>query len=317
MRFVVLGVGAIGGVVASLLARAGCDVVAIARGAHLDAIRARGLRVETPDETFVVRVAAVDHPTRVSWEADDVLLLAVKTQDVAAAIRDVPAELPVVCLTNGIEAERLALRHVRTVYGACVMLPTTHLEPGVVQSWSTPLPGRIDIGRYPRGEAADAIATALRAAGFASSVRPDIMHWKRGKLLSNLGNALEALCGRAADVDELDRLVRAEGIACFEAAGLSWTTAEEDAALWEGIQLGTIGGVERPGGSTWQSLARGTGAVESDYLNGEIALLGRSHGVPTPINEGLQRLMSEAARTMAAPGAMSVSELETRLGLRR
>ena len=115
MRFVVLGVGAIGGVVAGHLARAGFDVVAIARGAHLDAIRARGLRVETPRDTFVAHVAVVDDSLRVSWTPDDVVLLAVKTQDAAAAMRHVPAHVPVVCLTNGIEAERIAARQVSTV----------------------------------------------------------------------------------------------------------------------------------------------------------------------------------------------------------
>ena len=48
-----------------------------------------------------------------------------------------------------------------------------------------------------------------------------------------------------------------------------------------------IGGRRRGGGSSWQSLARGTGTIETDYLNGEIVLLGRLHGVPTPVNLGL------------------------------
>ena len=93
MRFVVLGAGAIGGVVAGRLAKAGLEVVAIARGAHLDAIRGGGLRVEAPDETFAAHIAAVEHPARIAWRPDDVVLLAVKTQDVAAAVRALPASL--------------------------------------------------------------------------------------------------------------------------------------------------------------------------------------------------------------------------------
>jgi 2-dehydropantoate 2-reductase len=200
MRFVVLGVGAIGGVVVSSLARAGCDVMAIARGAHLDAIRTRGLRVESLEGTFVARVAVAD-PMQLTWAADDVLLLAVKTQDVAAAMRHIPVDVAVVCLANEIEAERLALRHVRTVYGACVVVPATHLEPGVVQAWSRPVLGRIDIGRYPEGisDTSEVIAAAFRAAGFASSVRADIMRWKRGKLLwkpRQRGRGAVRTCGR-------------------------------------------------------------------------------------------------------------------------
>jgi 2-dehydropantoate 2-reductase len=317
MRFVVLGVGAIGGVVASHLARAGFDVLAVARGAHLDAIRARGLRVESPQDTFVAHVAAVDDPVRVSWAPHDVVLLAVKTQDAAAAMRNVPAHVPVVCLTNGVEAERIAARHVGTVYGACVVVPATHLEPGVVQAWSTPVLGRIDIGDYPEGAgASDAIVTALRAGGFASSARADIMRWKRGKLLWNLGNAIEALCGHAENSAHIEALTRAEGIACFAAAGLSRTTDDEDALLGRELTMGTIRGAEHTGGSTWQSLARAIGTVETDYLNGEVVLLGRLHGVRTPINEGLQQLMRDAARAKAAPGGMSMFGLELRLGLR-
>ena len=148
-----------------------------------------------------------------------------------------------------------------------------------------------------------------------SSARTDIMRWKRGKLLWNLGNALEALSGRA-DTAKIEALARAEGIACFAAAGLSRTTDEEDAVMGRELTMGTIRGGEHPGGSTWQSLARAAGSVETDYLNGEVVLLGRLHGVPTPINEGLQQLVQDAALAKAAPGAMPTSELELRLGLR-
>ena len=185
--------------------------------------------------------------------------------------------------------ERIAARHVSTVYGACVVVAGTHLEPGVVQAWSTPVLGRIDIGGYPEGAGqAEPIVLALHAAGFASSTRADIMRWKRGKLLWNLGNAIEALSGRAEDSSQIEKLVRAEGIACFAAAGLSRTTDDEDAFLGRALTMGTIRGAEHSGGSTWQSLARAASAVETDYLNGEIVLLGRLHGVPTP-KSGIQR----------------------------
>ena len=59
------------------------------------------------------------------------------------------------------------------------------------------------------------------------------------------------------------------------------------------LQLGMIGGQTRPGGSSWQSLRRGTGDIETDYLNGEIVFLGRMHGVATPANAMIQRLARE------------------------
>jgi 2-dehydropantoate 2-reductase len=315
MRLVILGTGAIGGVVGGFLAHAGRDVVLIARGAQLAAIRETGLRVETPREAFVVRPPVAGAPASVDWRAGDVVLLAVKTQDAAVALRELVADapaVPVVCLTNGVEAERLALRHAGAVYGACVMMPATYLVPGVVQAWASPSPGVIDLGRYPDGSdaVAEAIAGELRAAGFASEACADIQRWKRGKLLTNLGNMAEALCGRGARRSELVERATREGIACFAAAGLSYASTEESEARFAEIRLQPIGTTRRAGGSTWQSLARGAHSLETDYLNGEIALLGRVHRVATPVNALLQRLAGEAIRRGAAPGSMALADLE-------
>lgn len=329
MRLVILGTGAVGGVVGGFLARADRDVALIARGAQLAAIGAAGLRVETPGGTFVVKPPVADHPARVAWRAGDVVVLAVKTQDAGAALAELAAvapRVPVVCMTNGVEAERLALRHAPEVYGACVMLPATYLAPGVVQAWASPGPGVIDLGRYPHGgdagdagdapagdRIAGAVANELRAAGFASEVRADIMRWKRGKLLANLANGIEALCGRAARQSELADRARREAMACFVAAGLPCTTTAEHDERNAGTAAQPIAGATRGGGSTWQSLARGARTLETEYLNGEIVLLGRLHGVATPVNEGLQRAVAEAARHGAAPGAMTLAELEARV----
>jgi 2-dehydropantoate 2-reductase len=79
------------------------------------------------------------------------------------------------------------------------------------------------------------------------------------------------------------------------------------------MSMAAIEGVGRGGGSTWQSLARGAGSVEADYLNGEIALLGRLHGVPTPVNDLMQRLVAEFARERRAPGGLSPDQLRALL----
>ncbi len=315
MRLVILGAGAIGGVVCARLSRARRDVVLIARGAQLAAIREHGLRLESPDETFVVQPSVTERFT--DWRDGDVLLLAVKTQDVAAALRELaaPPAVPIVCLTNGVEAERIALRHAREVYGACVMMPATYLSPGLVQAWASPVPGAIDIGRYPDGlgDITDELVGELVVAGFASEARTHIMRWKRGKLLSNLANGAEALCGPDVRRSVIAERARAEARACFAAAGLSTTTDAEDAARRAGFESKLIAGVARDGGSTWQSLARGALTLETDYLNGEIAMLGRLHGVATPVNELLQQLAADAARARSKPGSMSLDDLIARV----
>lgn len=315
MRSIVLGAGAIGGVVGGLLARAGREVVLVARGPHLAALRDRGLRVDTPDGSFVVNPPTLATGEPFAWRPDDAVLLATKTQDADAALRALaaPPDVPVLCLTNGVEAERIALRHARDVYGGCVFLPGTHLEPGVVQVWAAPVPGTLDIGRYPdgTGEHGDALVGELLAAGLDSVLRPTIMKWKRGKLLANLANGAEALCGPTARTSSLATLAKTEGRACFAAAGLSCITETE--AVSRQVPGRPIAGATRTGGSTWQSLARGASALETDYLNGEIVLLGRLHGVPTPINLALQRLAAQAARDRLLPGSLSLADLEARV----
>jgi 2-dehydropantoate 2-reductase len=75
------------------------------------------------------------------------------------------------------------------------------------------------------------------------------------------------------------------------------------------LRFGDIPGHPRGGGSSWQSITRGTGSIETDYLSGEIVLLGRLHGVPTPVNATLQRIANEHARQAIPPGTSTVAEL--------
>jgi 2-dehydropantoate 2-reductase len=328
MRYIVIGAGGIGGTIGGRLAQAGHEVVLVARGPHLDALRAQGgLRLATPEGTSVIGVPAVSGPDEVELTSDDVLLLAAKTQDAEAALAGwawkpvsggtVAAEdLPVVCAQNGVASERLALRRFRHVYGMCVWLPATHLEPGAVEAQGAPLSGLLHIGRYPSGtdKTIERIGAELAASRFLAPVVPDVMRWKHGKLLANLGNAVEAVCG-VGHGDDLYRRARAEGKAVLEAAGITYAGHEESARIRaDQVQIVKINGNERGGGSSWQSLTRGTGSIEADYLNGEIVLLGRELGVPTPVNEVLQRLANQAARDRRAPGSLNAEEVLALLG---
>ena len=317
MRFVVYGAGAIGGVVGGRLAQHGHTVVLIARGSHAEAIRADGLRVVGPGgDTVTVVVPVVSTPADVDFTDDDVVLLAVKSQHTHDALDALGALAPpgiaIVSLQNGVANEPAALRHFADVYGVCVVCPALHLVPGVVEAHAGPVAGILDIGRYPTGTdaRAHAIAAAFRASTFESVVRPDIMRWKYAKLLNNLGNAVDALCGPDPAGRELRGRAWAEGAACLRAAGIDAVTPEEDAARrGDGFRWGGEAARSRPGASSWQSLARGTGSIEADYLNGEVVLLGRRHGVATPVNLLLQRLANRAARDGLAPGSIDVAEL--------
>jgi 2-dehydropantoate 2-reductase len=316
MRFVVYGAGAVGGVVAAQLHRNGQEVVVIARGEHLDAIRANGLRFRSPDEDVVVPVPAVGSPAELELGGDDVVLLGMKSQDTPGAAVALAAEaspeVNVVSLQNGVANEPLLLRFFAKVYGICVMAPTAHMEPGVVDAQSAPIPGLLDIGRSPTGvdATAESIAAALEASTFRSIPRPDIMRWKYTKLLMNLGNAVDAICVQDEDARALVRLARREGTAVLDAAGIAYASMEEDRARrGELLSVRPIAGTNRGGGSTWQSLARGTGTTEVDYLNGEIAWIGRNHGIAVPVNARLSEVARQAAREKWAPRSRAAAEL--------
>lgn len=315
MRYVIYGAGAIGGVVGGRLFQHGHEVVLIARGQHLEAIKRAGLVLESPNERLTLPIPAVGLPSELEPRPDDVVMLAMKTQDTEPALAELAASYgdntPVVCLQNGVENERMALRRFRRVYAVPVMLPATHLEPGVVQANSANLTGVLDVGLYPSGvdELAALISANLAASEFSSVVDSNVMPKKYTKLLMNLGNALQAACGEA-DTNEIGGRARGEAIACYEAAGIEFVSdAQDRERRADHIQLAPIGGQRRGGGSTWQSLARGKTTVEADYLNGEICLLGRIHSVPTPVNALLQGVANRLARAGTPPGSMTAAQL--------
>jgi 2-dehydropantoate 2-reductase len=321
MRYIIYGLGAIGGTVAGHLVQIGADVVGVARGAHLEKIRADGLRLLTPHGSTTVRFPVADDPAALRPQRDDLVILAVKSQDTAAALHSLVAaggrDAAVACFQNAVANERAAARYFERVYGVVVMCPATHLEPGVVAVHSAGVPALFDVGRFPSGldDDAETLAATLATAGFDTRAVPDVMRWKYTKLLLNLGNAAEALTGVNPRDGRLPDLARREGEACLTAAGIPFASAAEDRAR-RGDKLRDIrpaGGQAHLGSSTWQSLARGTGSVEADWLNGEIVLLGRLTGFPTPVNALLQRLIADVAATGGAPGAFSEREILARL----
>jgi 2-dehydropantoate 2-reductase len=200
----------------------------------------------------------------------------------------------------------------------CVMCPASQLHPGVVQVHSAPVSGLLDLGCFPEGldAQAQAIADAIDATTFESVARPDIMRWKYRKLLMNLPNAVEALCGPGARFSPLAKEVQREGKEALAAAGIEPVSSEEDRERrGDNLQMAATASGEWQGGSSWQSLARGAGSIEAEYLNGEIALLGGLHGVPTPVNELLQSLALRAAAEGTPPGSWGIEELTALAGL--
>jgi len=323
-RYVVVGAGAVGASIAAELHRAGVDTLLVARGAQLTALREQGLRYVRPDGEHHLRVPVAAGPAEVDLAEGDVLVLATKSQDTEAAVREwawqpvkradggtgtAAADLPVVTVQNGLDNERVALRSFAHVVGGVVWIPATFVVPGEVVNHADPVPAVLWLGRYPHGPdpAAERIAADLRRSGFTVHVVPDIVGHKAAKLVGNLINGLDALYPPSELRDAAVARLRDEARTVYAAAGIVPTNQPP-----EGFRAVDVPGRERVGNSTWQSLARATPS-EIDYLSGEIVLLGRLHGVPTPANAAIQARIHRAVAVGAAPGSLDDTDLAATL----
>lgn len=299
MRYVIVGLGGIGGTLAGLLHASGSDVIGVGRqGHHLDALQQRGLLLRRPDGDKQLPLRVAESVREIDLDDDHVIVIAVKSQDTDSVLLQLahaaPPTVHVVCAQNGVRNEPEALRWFENVYGVLVQCPTLHLEPGVVAAYSAPTVGILDVGRYPSGDSdvSEAIARDWRAVGYSSQSVADIARWKYAKLITNLGNAVEAVCGPAARGGPLTDLLQDEARVVLDHHGIEYASATEDKSRRADLlKLHDIDG-PRPGGSLWQSVTRGQ-PTEVDHLCGEVVRLARLAGLTAPANALMQRLTHE------------------------
>jgi 2-dehydropantoate 2-reductase len=337
-RYIIVGAGAIGGTVGGVLTRADVPTVLVARGRHAETLAATGLTLRTPDGIFHTSVTAVSEAEQLTLTPDDVLVFATKTQQLDVALQqwvDQPVHgpqgivgtagdvLPALTALNGVVAEEKALRYFRRVFGVCVWLPAVHLEAGevIVRSW--PTVGQFHIGRWPADSSDDdgllrALNTTWTAAGIRVNVVDDVAPWKYNKLISNLGNAVGALALEGADLSRIAQVLRAEAEHVLHYAGIEFVSFEvSTAARVDGPTPRPVPGADTgASNSTWQSLSRNTGDVETDFFNGEIVRIAHRHGIDAPVNAAMARAARAAVRNGSGPGRYSAEELTEQLGIR-
>jgi 2-dehydropantoate 2-reductase len=315
-RYVVIGGGAVGGALAAQLVPAGHDVVLVARGEHGRAVADRGLTVRRPTGVDVVRVEVAASSSEVRLRPSDVLVLTTKAQDAEAALVEwawrpvdgggLAADLPIVTYQNGLATEDLALRRFARVYGATIAIAASFTTPGEIVSPSLPpAVGAVWLGRYPSGldDLARSLVDDLSHAGFSARAVDDVRLAKAAKLLGNVGNGLDLIEGDDAWRAEARRALRDEALSVLDAAGIAPPEGTLDVAA-SGMQVLPVEGHVSGRLSTWQSFARGTSS-EIDYLNGEIVLLARKHGIAAPINERLQHLLADPEVRRSGPNRAS------------
>jgi 2-dehydropantoate 2-reductase len=320
MRFIIYGAGAVGGTIGARLFQHGYDVILICRGAHLDAIRSKGLNFLTPNEEQLLNISTASHPREIDFRPGDVVFLTMKTQDsleALLALRDIAGNrVPIICAQNGVYNEPLASRFFTNVYGMLVMLPASFLEPGIVMSESRSASGVLDAGRFPSGidPIIEEVTTALDSANFSARPSSDIMPWKYAKMLINLRNSLKVIADNLDTYSSISSDVIREAKACFTAAGIHCTSREEYLARRSDlIELAPIKGQQRAGDSTEQSILRGASSIETDYLNGEIVKLGCLYGIATPNNRLAQQLANTVKEDKLAMHSVSAAEFIAQL----
>lgn len=283
-----MGAGAVGCYFGGMLARAGHAVTLIARPAHVQAMEATGLRMETKTFDEQVRLSASTDASAV--QGADLVLFCVKSTDTEAAGALIRPHLAphalVLCLQNGVDnADRLRMvLPDHTAAAAVVYVATEMAGPGHVKHH-----GRGDLVIEP---SAAAVAPALAAAGIAAEVSDNVRGALWLKLILNSAyNAVSAIAqlpyGKTAvgeGVQDVMRDVVNECLAVAKAEGVQ-VAGDVDAAIRMIFET-------MPGqfSSTAQDLARGKKS-EIDYLNGLVVRRGQALGIATPANRVLWALV--------------------------
>ena len=286
-----MGSGGVGGYFGARMVQAGCDTTFIARGAHLDAIRAAGLRIESPNEAITLPVKATDNPSEV--DPVDFILFAVKlwdTESAGAALLPIMGQhTTILSLQNGVGSETVlgALVGENRILGGVAEISATIIRPGVIKRVS-PFArvrlGELDGRRSPRSMR---LAAALEDAGIEVEHTDDITRaiWTKFLFLVGL-SALTSLTrqpiGRIRKDPDTRRLfeqVLEEVLAVARAKGV----ALPDGIIQERMQFTDNLPVEFVA-SMAQDLQHGN-RLELDWLSGAVVRLGKEFAVPTPANE--------------------------------
>ena len=290
LKIAVMGAGAVGCYYGGMLARAGHDVVLIARPQHVQAIASVGLRLQSQTFDEQIQLQATTDASAV--QGADLVLFCVKSSDTEAAGRLMQpylrADAMVMCLQNGVDnADRLcSVLPDHTVSAAVVYVATEMAGPGHVKH-----NGRGDLVIEPSASST-AVAEALTAAGVPTVISNNVRGELWAKLILNCAyNAVSAIAqlpyGKTvlgAGVQDVMRDVVAECLAVAKAEGVQ-VAGDVHAAVAK-----LAGSMPKQSSSTAQDLARGK-PTEIDYLNGLIVQRGTALGIATPANRVLWALV--------------------------
>ena len=290
MRILVMGSGGVGGYYGGMLARQGHEVTFVARGAHLAAMRERGLEVRVGGESLPVEpTRAVERPAEAGGEFD-LVIFSVKTYDMTAAaeaLRPVVGPRTVILpLQNGVDAidELSAVLGPEQVLGGTTQIGARILEPGVIERFSPFC--EVTLGEPGGGvsERVQTIAAALAEVGVKAIASEDVQRalWEKFMLLAPLASLTSACVvpsGQVREVPEgaaLFRALRAEVAAVGRAAGVNLpeTSIEAVEQFFQNLPATHTTSMQRD--------FEGQRRVELEHLAGTVVRRGDALGVDTP-----------------------------------
>lgn len=291
MKIVVVGSGGVGGYFGARLAAGGADVTFIARGAHLEAMRTRGLRIASPDGDIVLPKVTATDDTRAAGIAD-LVLFAVKLYDMPSALQALPPLIGphtiVVPLQNGVAAVDLlrdAVGPEHAAGGTCYVSAVIE-APGVIRHTAM---GRLIFGPLagPAPQPMRDLLVACERAGIDATLseRINVDIWaKFTRLTAFSGVTTVTRCPMGVLVNDPDlrallvaALEESFAVARASAVPLDASVVPQIVASYESMPFGTRS-------SMLEDLERGR-RLELPFLSGTVARLGRSLGVATPTHQ--------------------------------
>lgn len=298
MRVAIMGAGGVGGYFGARLAKGGADVTFIARGAHLAAMRERGLAIESAHAPIVLpAVKATDDPATIG--AVDVVLFCVKLWDTESAARSLlPLVRPgtaIISLQNGVQKDD-TLRAVfgdAAVMGGVAYIAATIVRPGVIGqtgAMQRMIFGEFDGRRSPRAET---LLAACKAGGIDAEISPDIRRaiWEKYVFLVGLSGSTTAMRMPLGPIRANPRsrqflldLMR-EAVAVGRARGVDLPAdfAEQRLRFADSLP-------DDMTSSMYHDLDRGR-PLELRWLSGGVVELGAAAGAPTPANRAVNDIL--------------------------
>jgi len=317
MKYAVIGLGAIGGIIGGLLTKSGEKVILIGKKNQVEKISNKGLKINGINNSILVK--NVQASTDFSLISDsDAIIICVKSQDTENVANELKKYIKksalVISLQNGVKNSNIIKGITgNTAFSGIVLFNALYIKPGEV---TLTLKGGLILetdSLYK--ETLQRFISLLAKSGIESKLETNIEGYLWSKLIVNLQNAVTALTGQTIKESIINKDSRAiiiatmkEGLNILQKSKTPYKTLPDidpkitirrltilnSVLLKLGSRILKLNANAR--GSMWQSLSRGR-PTEIDYINGEIVNLAKKHNLESPINKKLVELVKEAEET--------------------